>query len=152
MEKARALAVAVGTGYSYETTFEKEVYSDLYGERGVLMGGIRASPPPPSRRCLLTTCCTQRECSLPSTRSSAPTDTPPPRPSTRPLRRLPNLSSPSSVPTVRPASSSSLHVADFLLLPGMDYMFAACSTTARRGGEHHFLSTSTPPLTPYHPL
>jgi len=43
MEKARALAVAVGTGYAYETTFEKEVYSDLYGERGVLMGGIRES-------------------------------------------------------------------------------------------------------------
>ena len=42
-EKAIALSVAVGTGYSYETTFEKEVYSDLYGERGVLMGGIRAS-------------------------------------------------------------------------------------------------------------
>ena len=41
MEKACALSVAVGTGYSYETTFEKEVYSDLYGERGVLMGGIQ---------------------------------------------------------------------------------------------------------------
>lgn len=41
MEKARAIAVAVGTGYAYETTFEKEVYSDLYGERGVLMGGIQ---------------------------------------------------------------------------------------------------------------
>lgn len=40
-EKAQALAVAVGSGYSYETTFEKEVYSDLYGERGVLMGGIQ---------------------------------------------------------------------------------------------------------------
>ncbi|ORY65643.1 ketol-acid reductoisomerase [Leucosporidium creatinivorum] len=40
-EKARALAVAVGSGYAYETTFEKEVYSDLYGERGVLMGGIQ---------------------------------------------------------------------------------------------------------------
>lgn len=40
MEKARALAVAVGTGYAYETTFEKEVYSDLYGERGVVR------PPP----------------------------------------------------------------------------------------------------------
>ena len=36
LEKARALAVAVGTGYAYETTFEKEVYSDLYGERGVV--------------------------------------------------------------------------------------------------------------------
>ncbi|GAA96387.1 uncharacterized protein L969DRAFT_95717 [Mixia osmundae IAM 14324] len=40
-EKAVALGVAVGTGYLYETTFEKEVYSDLYGERGVLMGGIQ---------------------------------------------------------------------------------------------------------------
>lgn len=40
-EKAAALAVGVGSGYSYETTFEKEVYSDLYGERGVLMGGIQ---------------------------------------------------------------------------------------------------------------
>lgn len=44
-EKALALSVAIGSGYSYETTFEKEVYSDLYGERGVLMGGIRTSIP-----------------------------------------------------------------------------------------------------------
>jgi ketol-acid reductoisomerase len=43
MEKARALAVAVGSGYAYETTFEKEVYSDLYGERGVLLVVIRKS-------------------------------------------------------------------------------------------------------------
>jgi len=35
-EKAIALGVAVGSGYMYETTFEKEVYSDLYGERGVV--------------------------------------------------------------------------------------------------------------------
>lgn len=35
-EKAVALGVAVGSGYLYETTFEKEVYSDLYGERGVV--------------------------------------------------------------------------------------------------------------------
>lgn len=40
-EKAVALSMAVGCGYAYETTFEKEVYSDLYGERGCLMGGIR---------------------------------------------------------------------------------------------------------------
>lgn len=39
-EKAVALGVAVGSGYMYETTFEKEVYSDLVGERGALMGGI----------------------------------------------------------------------------------------------------------------
>ena len=39
-ERARALGVALGSGYIYETTFEKEVYSDLTGERGVLMGAI----------------------------------------------------------------------------------------------------------------
>lgn len=32
-EKAIALGVAVGSGYLYETTFQKEVYSDLVGER-----------------------------------------------------------------------------------------------------------------------
>ncbi|KAH9988999.1 hypothetical protein BJV77DRAFT_1061307 [Russula vinacea] len=36
-ERATALGVAIGSGYMYETTFEKEVYSDLYGERGVGM-------------------------------------------------------------------------------------------------------------------
>ncbi|KAG0235995.1 Bifunctional acetohydroxyacid reductoisomerase [Actinomortierella wolfii] len=40
-ERAVALGVGVGTGYLYETTFQKEVYSDLYGERGVLMGAIQ---------------------------------------------------------------------------------------------------------------
>merc|ERR1712014_321773 len=39
-ERAVAMGVAVGSGYLYKTTFEKEVYSDLYGERGCLMGGI----------------------------------------------------------------------------------------------------------------
>lgn len=38
--RAFALGVALGSGYMYETTFEKEVYSDLTGERGVLMGAI----------------------------------------------------------------------------------------------------------------
>lgn len=35
-EKAVALGVGIGSGYMYETTFEKEVYSDLCGERGVV--------------------------------------------------------------------------------------------------------------------
>jgi len=35
-EKAVALGVGIGAGYMYETTFEKEVYSDLFGERGVV--------------------------------------------------------------------------------------------------------------------
>jgi ketol-acid reductoisomerase len=37
-ERALALGIAVGSGYLFPTTFEKEVYSDLTGERGVLMG------------------------------------------------------------------------------------------------------------------
>ena len=41
-EKAVALGVAVGSGYLYETTFEKEVYSDLYGERGVVSSKDRS--------------------------------------------------------------------------------------------------------------
>ncbi|KAH8921288.1 acetohydroxyacid reductoisomerase [Atractiella rhizophila] len=40
-EKAIAIGIGIGSGYLYETTFEKEVYSDLYGERGVLMGAIQ---------------------------------------------------------------------------------------------------------------
>ncbi|GAB5363639.1 hypothetical protein AAMO2058_000901100 [Amorphochlora amoebiformis] len=38
--KCEAIAIAVGAGYVYKTTFEKEVHSDLTGERGVLMGAI----------------------------------------------------------------------------------------------------------------
>jgi len=37
-ERAIALGIAIGSGYLFPTTFEKEVYSDLTGERGVLMG------------------------------------------------------------------------------------------------------------------
>ncbi|KAI8872090.1 ketol-acid reductoisomerase [Ramicandelaber brevisporus] len=40
-EKAAGLGVAVGAGYIYETTFRKEVISDLVGERGALMGAIQ---------------------------------------------------------------------------------------------------------------
>ena len=37
-EKTLALGIAIGSGYLFPTTFAKEVYSDLTGERGVLMG------------------------------------------------------------------------------------------------------------------
>jgi ketol-acid reductoisomerase len=37
-ERAIALGIAIGSGYLFPTTFENEVYSDLTGERGVLMG------------------------------------------------------------------------------------------------------------------
>lgn len=95
-EKATAIGVAIGSGYMYETTFEKEVYSDLYGERGVLMGGIQGM--------FLAQYKVLRE----------------------------NGHSPSEAfnETVEEATQS--------LFPligdkGMDYMYAACSTTARRG-------------------
>ncbi|GAA5858729.1 hypothetical protein JCM1840_006534 [Sporobolomyces johnsonii] len=96
MEKARALAVAVGTGYAYETTFEKEVYSDLYGERGVLMGGIQGM--------FLA--------------------------QYKVLRANGHSPSEAFNETVEEATQS--------LFPligqyGMDYMYNACSTTARRG-------------------
>jgi ketol-acid reductoisomerase len=40
LERCLATGIAIGSGYMFETTFEKEVYSDLTGERGVLMGAI----------------------------------------------------------------------------------------------------------------
>jgi ketol-acid reductoisomerase len=39
-ERVFALGIGVGSGYLFETDFKKEVYSDLTGERGVLMGAI----------------------------------------------------------------------------------------------------------------
>jgi len=39
-EKAKALGIAVGSGYLFETTFKNEVYSDLTGERGILVGAL----------------------------------------------------------------------------------------------------------------
>ncbi|MDR0658621.1 MAG: ketol-acid reductoisomerase [Mediterranea sp.] len=40
-ERVVALGIGVGSGYLFETTFEREVYSDLTGERGTLMGAIQ---------------------------------------------------------------------------------------------------------------
>ncbi|NMC37282.1 MAG: ketol-acid reductoisomerase [Bacteroidales bacterium] len=39
-ERTIALGIAIGSGYLFPTTFEKEVFSDLTGERGVLMGAL----------------------------------------------------------------------------------------------------------------
>jgi ketol-acid reductoisomerase len=38
--RAKAVGIAIGSGYLFPTTFEKEVFSDLTGERGVLMGAL----------------------------------------------------------------------------------------------------------------
>jgi ketol-acid reductoisomerase len=37
-ERTIAVGIAIGSGYLFPTTFEHEVFSDLTGERGVLMG------------------------------------------------------------------------------------------------------------------
>ena len=40
-ERVIALGIAIGSGYLFETDFRREVYSDLTGERGTLMGAIQ---------------------------------------------------------------------------------------------------------------
>jgi len=95
-EKAIALGVAVGSGYMYKTTFEKEVYSDLYGERGCLMGGIHGM------------FLAQYEV----------------------LRERGHSPSEAFNETVEEATQS---LYPLIGQYGMDYMYEACSTTARRG-------------------
>ena len=95
-EKAVALGVAIGSGYLYKTTFEKEVYSDLYGERGCLMGGIHGM------------FLAQYEV----------------------LRERGHSPSEAFNETVEEATQS---LYPLIGANGMDYMYAACSTTARRG-------------------
>ncbi|KAI5860256.1 ketol-acid reductoisomerase [Durotheca rogersii] len=95
-EKAQALGVAIGSGYLYKTTFEKEVYSDLYGERGCLMGGIHGM------------FLAQYEV----------------------LRERGHSPSEAFNETVEEATQS---LYPLIGANGMDWMYEACSTTARRG-------------------
>ncbi len=39
-QRVKAMGIAIGSGYLFPTTFEKETYSDLTGERGTLMGAL----------------------------------------------------------------------------------------------------------------
>ncbi|GHT69070.1 ketol-acid reductoisomerase [Bacteroidia bacterium] len=41
LERCLALGIGVGSGYLFETDFKREVYSDLTGERGTLMGCLQ---------------------------------------------------------------------------------------------------------------
>ncbi|SJK99951.1 probable ketol-acid reductoisomerase (ilv-2) [Armillaria ostoyae] len=95
-EKAIALGVGIGSGYMYDTTFEKEVYSDLYGERGVLMGAIQGL------------FLAQYQV----------------------LRKNGHTPSEAFNETVEEATQS---LYPLIGQKGMDYMYNACSTTARRG-------------------
>ena len=40
-DRVVAMGIGIGSGYLFETNFKKEVYSDLTGERGTLMGAIQ---------------------------------------------------------------------------------------------------------------
>src|SRR5690349_8408709 len=40
LDRCLACGIAIGSGYLFKTTFQQEVFSDLTGERGVLMGAI----------------------------------------------------------------------------------------------------------------
>ena len=40
MERCIAMGIVIGSGFLFPTTFKKEVYSDLTGERGILMGAL----------------------------------------------------------------------------------------------------------------
>lgn len=40
LDRVKAIGIAIGSGFLFSTTFEKEVWSDLTGERGVLMGAM----------------------------------------------------------------------------------------------------------------
>ena len=40
-DRTIALGIGIGSGYLFETDFRREVYSDLTGERGTLMGAIQ---------------------------------------------------------------------------------------------------------------
>jgi len=39
-ERCLAIGIGIGSGYLFPTTFQHEVYSDLTGERGILMGAL----------------------------------------------------------------------------------------------------------------
>ena len=89
------MAIAIGSGYVYKTTFER-VNSDLYGERGCLMGGIHGM------------FLAQYEV----------------------LRENGHTPSEAFNETVEEATQS---LYPLIGKYGMDYMYDACSTTARRG-------------------
>ena len=40
VERTLAVGITIGSGYLFPTTFKHEVYSDLTGERGILMGAL----------------------------------------------------------------------------------------------------------------
>jgi ketol-acid reductoisomerase len=95
-DRTKAVGIAIGSGYLFPTTFEKEVWSDLTGERGVLMG------------CLAGILEAQYN----------------------ELRRRGHDPSEAFNETVEELTQSLIKLIDE---NGMDWMYANCSETARRG-------------------
>ncbi len=95
-ERALACGIGIGSGYLFPTDFRREVYSDLTGERGVLIGAIAGL-------------------------MKAQYDV---------LRAAGHSPSEAFNETVEEATQS---LYPLVGQRGMDYMFAACSTTAQRG-------------------
>ncbi len=147
LEKAVAIGVGIGSGYMYETTFEKEVYSDLYGERGVLMGGIRECRNLFTMRNLLNFVHAEGHVPGPIQGPPAPTGIARLRHSTRPSRRRPSRSSLSSANTGKYILPKAGRESDENVHAAWDYMYNACSTTARRGALDWatYLRESQPP-------
>ncbi len=95
-QRALACGIGIGSGYLFPTDFQREVFSDLTGERGVLIGAIAG---------LMKA---QYEV----------------------LRANGHSPSEAFNETVEEATQS---LYPLVGKSGMDYMFAACSTTAQRG-------------------
>jgi len=109
-ERAIAAGIAIGSGYLFPTTFEKEVFSDLTGERGVLMGALAGLM--------------EAQYNL--------------------LREKGHSPSEAFNETVEELTQSLIRLVDE---NGMDWMYANCSSTARRGAldwRHKFRKAVEP--------
>jgi ketol-acid reductoisomerase len=95
-ERTLALGIAIGSGYLFATTFKHETYSDLVGERGVLMGALAGV-------------------------MEAQYNT---------LRKHGHTPSEAFNETVEELTQSLIRL---VAQNGMDWMYANCSATARRG-------------------
>jgi ketol-acid reductoisomerase len=95
-DRTKAVGVAIGSGYLFPTTFEHEVWSDLTGERGVLMGALEGVLEAQYNE----------------------------------LRRRGHTPSEAFNETVEELTQSLIRLVDE---NGMDWMYANCSETARRG-------------------
>jgi ketol-acid reductoisomerase len=110
LERTIALGIAIGAGYLFPTTFKNEVYSDLTGERGVLMGALAGIM--------------EAQYNL--------------------FRKHGHTPSEAFNETVEELTQSLIRLVD---KNGMDWMYANCSATARRGAldwRHEFRKAVEP--------